>query len=176
MNHNPLRRDALRWRRVSVLLVVGSVVLTACHSGGGTSSSNSNSKQTFTAYRQCLLQHGITHKTPGQTRAPDQAATFTAARKACRKLRPAGGLRSGGFNTGTRSAFRKCMTDHGVTLPNFGAGAGSNTTGSTASAVPALRGGMLAGLDRNDPNVRQALTACRSLLVPSTTATTAKPK
>jgi hypothetical protein len=35
---------------------------------------------------------------------------------------------------------------------------------------------MLAGLDRNDPNVRQALSACRSLLVPSTTSSTAKPK
>ena len=166
-----------RWRRVSVLIVVvGTVALTACRSGGGSSTSNStaNSKQTFAAYRQCLLQHGVTRRTPGQTRDPAQASAFSAARTACRKLRPAGGLRSGGFNSGTRQAFRKCMTDHGITLPHFGAG--SSTTASTAAGASAPRGGMLAGLDRNDPNVRQALAACRALLIPSTTSTTAKRK
>jgi len=175
MNHNPPRRDALRWRRVSVLIVVGTLALAACHSGSGSSTSNStsSSKQTFAAYRQCLLQHGVSRRTPGQTRDPNQAATFTAARKACRKLRPAGGLRGGGLNAGTRSAFRKCMTDHGVTLPNFRGG--SSTTAGTSTESTTVRGGMLAGLDRNDPNVRQALAACRALLVPSTT-TTAKPK
>lgn len=176
MNHNPPRRDALRWRRVSVLIVVGTVALTACHSGGSKpANSSSSSKQTFTAYRQCLLQHGVTRRTPGQTRDPSEAGTFAAARKACSKLRPAGGLRGGGFNSGTRSAFRKCMTDHGVTLPKFGGAAGSSTTAGTATQG-SLRGGMLAGLDRNDPNVKSALAACRTLLVPSTTSTTAKPK
>jgi hypothetical protein len=174
MNDNPPRRDALRWRRVSVLIIVGTVALTACHSGS--SSSKSNPQQTFAAYRQCLLQHGVTRRTPGQTRDPNQSANFAAARKACRKLRPAGGLRGAGFNSGTRAAFRKCMMDHGVTLPNPGAGAGSSTTAGTSSATTTRRGGMLAGLDRNDPNVRQALAACRSLLIPSTTSTTAKPK
>ncbi len=175
MNHHPLRRDALSWRRVGIVIVVGTVALTACHSGGGTPSSSS--KQTFTAYRQCLLQHGVSRRTPGSTRDPAQAASFSAARKACRKLRPAGGLRGGGFNAGTRVAFRKCMTDHGVALPNFRAGAdGSSTTGGTATGASAPRGGMLAGLDRNDPNVAKALAACRSLLVPSTTSSTAKTK
>lgn len=173
MNHSPLRRDALSWWRVGVLVVAGTLALSACHSGGGTPASSS-SKQTFTAYRQCLQQHGATRRTPGSTRDPAQSATFSAARKACRKLRPAGGLRGGGFNAGTRVAFRKCMTDHGVALPNFGAAASSTTAAS--GAAPALRGGMLAGLDRNDPTVRSALAACRSLLVPSTTSSTAKPK
>ncbi|HZQ76386.1 MAG TPA: hypothetical protein VFE55_03585 [Acidimicrobiia bacterium] len=177
MNHNPLRRDALSWWRAGVLVVAGALLLAACHSGGSSSSSNStaNSKQEFTAYRQCLLQHGVTRRTPGSTRDPAQSGTFSAARKACRKLRPAGGLRGGGFDAGTRVAFRKCMTDHGVALPNFGAAAGSSTT-AASGAAPAPRGGMLAGLDRNDPNVRSALAACRSLLLPKTTTTTAKPK
>jgi hypothetical protein len=67
------------------------------------------------------------------------------------------------------------MMDHGVTLPNF-RGAGSSTTAGTSTESTSRRGGMLAGLDRNDPNVRQALAACRALLVPSTTTTTAKRK
>jgi hypothetical protein len=34
---------------------------------------------------------------------------------------------------------------------------------------------MLNGLDRNDPAVARALTACRSLLVPAATSTSTRP-
>jgi len=174
MNHNPLRRDASRWRgRLSALIVVAAVVLTGCRSGGGPAPGASS--RPFAAYRKCLEQHGVTRRVPGASSTstnPANGTTFAAARKACASLRPAGGLRGGGFNSNTRAAFRKCMMDHGVTLPGPGAAGGGRTTTSAAN-VP--RGGMLNGLDRNDPTVVKALAACRSLLVSPSTSTSTRP-
>jgi hypothetical protein len=103
---------------------------------------------------------------------PASAETFRAARQACAALRPAGGLRGRGIGSAVRAAFRRCMTDHGVTLPAPGApGAGPGAT----SAPTVRRGGMLNGLDRNDPAVAKALTACRSLLLSPPTSASTRP-
>ena len=178
MNLSPFHRSGSAWRRcLGALALAGIVVLPGCHSGGNAGPSSSD--RPFTAYRQCLEQHGVTPRRRGAaastttTANPANVAAFAAARKACRKLRPAGGLRGGGFKSSTRAAFRKCMTDHGVALhipPT--AASGKTTTSGTGAAVP--RGGMLNGLDRNDPTVAKALTACRPLLVASSTTTTTK--
>jgi hypothetical protein len=184
----PVRRSA------PAVLLAALLVLAGCHSGGTPAA-----KRPFAAYRQCLEQHGVQprHRRGTSTTAapaagessttttrPDPAA-FAAARQACRKLRPAGGLRAGGFGSGTRAAFRKCMADHGVTLPEPGgagvgattgssepAGKGATTTTTTESNEP--RGGMLRGLNRNDPTVAAALAACRPVLNGSSTTTTRK--
>ncbi|HVW34420.1 MAG TPA: hypothetical protein VHL53_17945 [Acidimicrobiia bacterium] len=177
------------WRRLAALAGVGALGLaTACSSGGGTGTAT----RRFSAYRQCLQQHGVTPRRgrgstttgpaatgsgagPGAA-APAGASTttrnttaaeaqaFEAARAACRKLRPAGGLRGGGIAGKKRSEFRKCMADHGVALPTTTSRPPGTTGPGGTVAAPAPRGGMLAGLDRNDPTVAAALTACRTLL------------
>ena len=189
----PLRRDGPGAGVLTVVLVAGFLLAAGCHSGGTPAA-----KRPFAAYRQCLEQHGVEPRrrrdtsttlaggeTTTSTTRPDPAA-FAAARQACRKLRPAGGLRAGGIGTGPRAAFRKCMTDHGVTLPpedaGPGAGAATSTTAAggkhtttTATTAPAApRGGMLRGLNRNDPTVAAALSACRSLLETSSSTTTTR--
>ncbi|MDQ1502864.1 MAG: hypothetical protein QOD57_591 [Actinomycetota bacterium] len=177
MDHSPLRRDALRWPgRLGVLIVAGAALLGACSSGGGSGPAEAASSHRFAAYRQCLEQHGVTPRTQGSessTTDPASAAAYTAARKACASLRPAGGLRGGGINSGPRKAFRRCMTDHGVTLPTA-ATRGTGPDPSSTEAAP--RGGMLNGLDRKDPVVVKALDACRSLLVSPSTSSSTKPK
>jgi len=166
MNHSP---------RLSALIIVSTLTLVACSSGGGGPAA---SNRPFAAYRQCLQQHGVTPRrspaNPGttETTKPADPSAFAAARQACAGLRPAGGLRGGGIASKPRAAFRRCMTDHGVTLPAPG-NPGSASGGTTPASVP--RGGMLRGLDRNDPAVAKALTACRSLLVSPTTTTSTRP-
>ena len=170
---------------VLALVLAAPFALAGCHSG------TPAAKRPFAAYRQCLLEHGVQprgrrHGTSSTTAAgessttttrPDPAA-FAAARQACRKLRPAGGLRTGGFGAGPRAAFRRCMGDHGVTLPteprSVTSGPPPSTgkgTTSTSEPLAPSRGGMLAGLNRNDPAVRSALEACRPVLESSTSTT-----
>jgi hypothetical protein len=169
----------LRWRgRLGLLIVVvvvaGAAVLGGCRSGGGSGPAASSHK--FAAYRQCLEQHGVTRPVRGAdttTTNPANAEAYAAARRACAALRPAGGLRGGGINSGPRAAFRRCIKDHGVTLPTFGV-PGTGPGPSSTGAAP--RGGMLNGLDRNDPVVAKALDACRSLLVSPSTSSSTKPK
>lgn len=143
--------------RLGLLVVTGAVLLGGCRSGGGPTTSTHR----FAGYRRCLEQHGVTPPRQADrgsttTTDPAAAAAFTAARHACASLRPQGGLRSGELKGHVRGAFRRCLQDHGVTLPTAG------TTGTSGSGS---RGGMLAGLDRHDPTVAQALKACRSKLV-----------
>ena len=176
MAHSSPWRDGLWGRgRLGVLIVAGMVALTlgACRSGTGSTPEAAGRR--FAAYRQCLEDHGATPRARGTdpvTGNTADAATFGAARRACRGLRPAGGLRGGGIDAGPRAAFRRCMADHGVTLPTAGlpaTGPGPKASGGVA------RGGMLNGLDRNDPVVAKALESCRSLLVaPSTSSTTTR--
>ena len=154
-----------------VLPVVLAILVGGCRSGGG----SATSAHPFAAYRQCLEQHGVTpHRRIDQgttsSTDPTAAAAFVAARQACAKLRPAGGLRSGELSTHRRGAFRQCLKAHGVTLP-------TTTTGAkgTAASPQGGRGGMLAGLDRNDPGVASALRACRSQLVSPSTSTSTRP-
>ena len=186
-----IRRPAGPGRGGSAAVAVAAaamLLLAGCHSGP------SPAKRPFAAYRQCLEQHGVQPRgrrsatsttlaaggaaTTSTTR-PDPAA-FAAARQACRKLRPAGGLRTGGIGSGPRAAFRRCMGDHGVTLPTEPPGsapAPTAPTGKGATTTAPLspsRGGMLAGLNRNDPTVAAALSACRSLLDNASTTTTRK--
>ena len=158
--------------RIGIPVVVLAALLGGCRSGGGPAASTHR----FAAYRQCLEQHGVTpHRRSDQgttsSTDPASAAAFVAARQACAKLRPVGGLRSSGLSTHRRGAFRRCLKDHGVTLPT------TATTGAkgTAAASPGGRGGMLAGLDRNDPAVAAALQACRSQLVSPATSTSTRP-
>jgi len=174
--------------RARLATVAAVLLLAGCHSGG-----TAPAKRPFAAYRQCLEQHGVeprrgraastttseaggsttstpsttsTTSTPGTT-SPDPGA-FAAARQACRKLRPAGGLRSGGIASDARTAFRRCLADRGVTLP---------TEPTSAGPPPAApRGGMLAGLNRNDPTVAAALSACRPLLAPASTTSSTRGK
>lgn len=175
MNHSPLRRGAFPRRgRLSALIVAATVVLGACRSGAGPAPGAAS--RPFAAYRKCLEQHGVPRRVPGASPGstnPANAPAIAAARRACAALRPAGGLRGGGFKSNTRAAFRKCMLDHGVTLPAPGP-VGTGPSASSAATVP--RGGMLNGLDRNDPAVAKALTSCRSLLVSPPTSTSTKPK
>jgi hypothetical protein len=164
----------IRRGRLGALMVAATIALGACRSGSGPAPGAAS--HGFSAYRQCLQQHGVTRRAPGANPGstnPTEAATTTEARRACARLRPAGGLRGGGFNSGTRSAFRRCMRDHGVTLPAPGP-VGTGPGASSAANVP--RGGMLNGLDRHDPAVAKALTSCGSLLVSPPTSTTTRPK
>ena len=157
--------------RLALPAVVLALVLGGCRTGGG----SAEPAHRFAAYRQCLEQHGVTpHRRfdQGTTSSTDpaSAAAYVAARQACAGLRPVGGLRSGGLSTHRRGAFRRCLQDHGVTLP-------TTTTGATGAAPPSPggRGGMLAGLDRNDPTVAAALQACRSQIVSPATSTSTRP-
>jgi hypothetical protein len=69
------------------------------------------------------------------------AATWQKAQQACASSRPSGGPRNGGNrNNGAFTAYRNCLTDHGVTMS-----AGPN------------------GLDANDPKVADAMKACEPL-------------
>jgi hypothetical protein len=180
-------------RRLGTLIVACGLALPACGSGHGPSPSNRPFaayrkclEQHGVAPRHSEGGPGSPFGTPGAgsstatsgagsstatsapgtstaTSGPADVAAFAAARQACGKLRPAGGLRGGGIASKARKAFRHCMASHGVTLP--GPAARTSGTGPAAgSAEPPPRGGMLAGLDRHDPAVAQALAACRSLL------------
>ena len=149
--------------RLVLVLAVLAVALGGCRSGGG-----SPSGHPFAAYRKCLEAHGVTpHRRIdlGTTSStdPTTAASFTAARQACSKFRPKGGLRGGELSGQRRHAFRRCLQDHGVTLP---------TTTTLVGSPEGPRGGMLADINRNDPTVAAALKACRTELVRSTPATT----
>jgi hypothetical protein len=117
------------------------------------------------AYTACLSQHGVTMPSSfprgnrpsgapsdrpsrgaggggfgfgNQPPAGVDAATWQQAQQACASLRPSGGPRNG--NNGASTAYRNCLSDHGVTM----------------SAGPG-------GLDSNDPKVAAAMKACEPL-------------
>jgi hypothetical protein len=77
------------------------------------------------------------------------AETWQKAQAACASVRPSGGPRGGGAgrNSGAFTAYRNCLSDHGLTM----------------SAGPG-------GYDQNDPKVAAAMTACAPLR-PSTRPT-----
>jgi hypothetical protein len=97
---------------------------------------------------ECLRQHGVTLPSTGQ---PSPGTGFTppagvdqdklqAAFQACQRFAPGSGTRDSAF-----AAFASCLADHGV-----------NTSGTGSAALQSL--------DRNDPAVKKAFTACRPLL------------
>jgi hypothetical protein len=156
--------------------VTGLALLAGCGSGSPVKVSGAPS---LAAYRSCLEEHGVTYPTesaaPGEarpTRDPGTVSAFKKARKICAGLRPPGALRPYGLHLATRERFARCMADHGVPLPEPSEAATPPPGDLQPSDSPtAPRGGILTGLDRNDPTTKAALAACRSLLVvPQTTA------
>ncbi|HEY2833693.1 MAG TPA: hypothetical protein VGJ14_14785 [Sporichthyaceae bacterium] len=167
-----------RQSRGTVALVAAVAMLVAgCGGGGGghsaaapaAASHPTATKASFAEYRQCLAAHGIARATerptarptPGLRRQldPAQVQAFQAARQACQADRPAGGFRAGMFSHHQRSGIRECMKDHGITLPR-------PPMHPTAGPTPTEdRGGMFADLNRHDPAVQKALTACRAELL-----------
>jgi hypothetical protein len=131
----------------------------------------------FAAYRQCLSDHGVVMPTerPGErptqgpaprpSRDAAQAEAFRAARQACESLRPPGGLRAGGFHNGVSRQFWECMRQHGVERPRQEQ-PGTAPPGEGPTPEPESgRGGLLAGLDLNDPVVHKAVADCRSIVI-----------
>lgn len=162
----PSRAD---WRRgaVALLLVALGVSSTACGSGRAVQSARAG--RSLSAYEQCLADHGAVALNYGPTPLPSghpdrvEAAAFKAARQACAVARPAGGLHPGGLRESTRHSFDRCLRRHGVRVPSPARPTASIAPGATSKPSPD-RGGMLAGLDRNDRVVARALAACRGLL------------
>lgn len=139
----------------------------------------------FAAYAACLSKNGVTLPTgrPGGFARPSGSARPTArpsggfrgggafglntadpktaaAVKACAALRPTGGF-GGGNNAALQSqltAYRSCLSDHGVTLPTPAAG----TTPRAGAGRPGGFGG-LGGLNTADPKTAAAVKACEPL-------------
>ena len=193
---------------VSTLVTVAAGVAVAgliagCSSGGGSAnvaatSTASSGSAAYSAYTQCLSQHGV--KLPsggafgGGRRSHSPGAGFTpgagrtggygggygggafasanpstaAAMQACSSLRPTGAAGFGGGST-RLTAFRNCMTQQGEAVP---------TTRPTAAPTAVATGDAryLNGLNPSDPKVAAALAVCKALIPTagaSATATTA---
>ncbi|MEY9965537.1 hypothetical protein ABIA33_003583 [Streptacidiphilus sp. MAP12-16] len=156
---------------LGALLLSGCSSATAKTSAAQPSSSSSGGAQ-FSAYRQCLSQHGVTLPTGRPSGRPTDRPSggagggggygggfggfggfggagasadpaTQAAMKACASLRPSGGRGGGNFNSTALAAFTSCMKDHGVTLP--------------------ANGGLRA-LNTADPKTAAAYTICKALL------------
>jgi hypothetical protein len=188
-------------------MLAAGLVLAAC-GGGSTHSAGASVAPTttttvpggrggaaFAAFTSCMSSHGISlpsrartgpsgsggtppSTTPGGTRprggggfgfgggnfadrfntppAGVDPTKYAAALTACRSKLPT--APAGGTNNSAFQAYRSCLSDHGVTLPATG---------------------RLGSINRNDPKVKAALTACRALLPTrgfgGTTTTTAPP-
>jgi hypothetical protein len=194
------RRFRTLARPTALLLVAGLAILfTACGGSGSaattststTAGSSNNSRNngpsgssSFTAYRNCLSQHGVTLPnfrggarpgaggTPGEgaptgSGTPPRRGGFggfannpkdQAAEKACASLRPKGGFggfgRGGGFNSAAGAAYRNCLKLHGVTLPS------GTPSGSPSSTI-------------SSSTFRAAATACAALRPTPTTTPSA---
>ena len=133
------------WRGESALLgatMFVAMALTACGasasfpSGAPSAPGASGAGQ---SYRSCLAAHRLVPKSAGTSspspRGTPGSAAATAARAACRSLRP----------HSTRRKYRSCLAAHGFTAKS--AGTGSPSPGSTQSSTAA----------------RAARAACRSL-------------
>lgn len=77
---------------------------------------------------------------PNNPPAGVDQATWSAALTACQSLRPALGNRGGGnnFNNSAFTAYRNCLSDHGMKFPSTGAGGGGfnfNTADPTTAAA-----------------------------------------
>ncbi len=123
------------------------------------------------AYRQCLRQHGVTFggrgfgggngggegapndgSTPPSSRAPltpQQRQQLQAAQQACQSKLPPQTQQQRQQMQAALNAYRSCMKDHGVTIPDQGNGNGF---------------GGLRGINRNDPTFQAANKVCAPLL------------
>jgi len=178
-------------------------LIAGCSSGGSANvaatSTASSGSAAYSAYTQCLSQHGVTlpsggafggrrsHSpgagfTPGAGRSGGYGGGYgggafasanpslSAAMQACSSLRPTGAAGFGGGST-RLTAFRNCMTQQGEAVP---------TTRPTAvpTAVATGEARYLNGLNPSDPKVAAALAVCKALIPttaarPSATTTTA---
>jgi hypothetical protein len=175
---------------VSVAAAAAAVGLIAgCSSGNGSAnvaatSTASSGSAAFSAYTQCLSQHGVTLPSGGfggrRTRSPGAGftpgagrsyggfggggggafasanPTMAAAMQACASLRPTGGAGFGGGST-RLTAFRNCMTQQGEAVPTT-----RPTAVPTAPATGDAR--YLNGLNPSDPKVAAALAVCKPLI------------
>jgi hypothetical protein len=112
-------------------------------------------------HRAGLGEGATARPTPDESKDPAREA----ARQACASLLPAHGLRAPGFHDGVDHQFRACMHRHGVELPRQEQ-PGTPPPGEGPTPGPDTgRGGLLAGLDLNNPVVHKAVEDCRSILI-----------
>ncbi len=136
--------------------------------GSSGTSSSASSSSSFSAYLNCLRQHGADIPAARPTTGAGgfggsggfDSTTFQQARQACAALRPSGGsgggfggFGGGGFATAFQ-AFRSCMAAHGEAIP---------TAQPTAPPSPGTDR-FLNGLNPSNPKVAAALKACQSKL------------
>jgi hypothetical protein len=159
-----------RWGMI-VAPVLLAVVLAAC-GGGSTSAAKAasttttgRSTATIAAYRACLKQHGVDlparPAAQGADGAPGSSVPTGSARRgfrnptpaqqkafqACASLAPAGGFGGRtGANRAAFTAYRSCLSDHGVDMTQSTGGPAGNQA------------------YRNDPKFADANKVCSALL------------
>jgi hypothetical protein len=166
----------------AVLGVVG-LLIAGCGTSSPSGSSGSSASGSFTAYRNCLSQHGVSLPSGGPGSggfggggfggggSGGTSSTFQKAAAACASLRPSfgsggsggfggfggsGGSGGGGFYTAIQ-AFRTCMSDHGESIPTT-----RPTSPPSAGSSSADR--FLNWLNPSNSKVAAALKACESKL------------
>lgn len=150
------------------LLGLGALLLSGCSSSSASTataqpSASASGAAQFTAYRNCLAQHGVTLPTGrpsgGFSRNPSRNPSnrpsggygggggfgfgggasanpaTQAARKACASLAPQGGFGGRGAGGTAMAAFTSCLKDHGVTLPANGGYRSLNTADPKTAAA-----------------------------------------
>ncbi len=177
-----------RLRAVPARLACGAAALGAIGlfiAGCGTSSpAGSSASGSFTAYRNCLSQHGVSLPSGGSGGggfggggfggggfggggSGGTSSTFQKAATACASLRPSfgsggggfggfGGSGGGGFSTAIK-AFRTCMSDHGESIP-------TTRPSSPPTAGSSFADRLLNGLNPSNAKVAAAVKACQSKL------------
>jgi hypothetical protein len=160
---------------VAALLIAGCGTKTVFGAGATSSPSASSG---FSAFRNCLEQHGVTPGSGGfggglgggsggGGTGSSNNSKLQQAMQACASLRPSfgsggGGFGGGGFGGGGAfgqaiQAFRSCMSSHGETIPTT-----RPTSPPAGGSSPADR--FLNGLNPGNPKVAAALKACESKL------------
>jgi hypothetical protein len=153
------------------IVSLGALLLTGCSSSSAktataqpsasaSASASASGAAQFTAYRNCLSQHGVTlpsgRPSGGFSRNPSDRPSnrpsggyggggfggasanpaTQAAMKACASLAPAGGFGGGRGVGGTAlAAFTSCMKDHGVTVSPSGRPGMVNTADPKTAAA-----------------------------------------
>ncbi len=173
----------MRILRAGAVLTSAAALLcaAACGSSSGDKTSatpsgaaSSRGAAGFTAYADCLRQHGVKVPSARPSGRPGGGAIGGGggaigggggfrggnidpkALQACRSLMPQFGNRGQGMQE--LQAFRSCLSDHGVKMPTPSPDP-SRTAG--ARRVP---GGGFGRFDTSDPKVAKAVKTCRPLL------------
>lgn len=165
-----------------MLIVAG--FLTACGESGA-DSETAGAEPPDDAFVECMRENGIDlpegqfqagrEAVPGEvpagsilTEPPDEmegidGEAFAAAREACADLAPEGAVMFGGpggagIDESAFRAYRSCMADHGVELPEAGPAGAERGDGAAGAAPPEV------SIDRDDPEFAAAHEVCASLL------------